>query len=222
MVGPVHRPRGGHRIGGQTVKSSLSHTPSSISFSKGCPCNKFHIYSTWRRQLQAPLNVWVCRVDLVGLTDKSKQKAPPTVSRTQCSSDRQLHWILRRPENFAKTIGHFRNLHRMSESARGWKKCWPRIQFPLWHGYGINYSDSGGAHVLIPALFLAVPYTTPHYTTSVYRAGTLKNCTGFESRLVNLRFLAVFSTICLVEYLTLRMSDHSLPACRLSNLFWFP
>lgn len=146
-AGPVYRPRRGHRIEGQTVRSSLSHTHSSISFTKECPCNKRHIYSKWRRHLQALLNVWFFRVDLVGLTNKSKQKLSLTLSCTQCSSDRQLHWVLRRPENFAKTIGHFRNLHRRSESERGWKKCWRRIQFSLWHVYGINYSDSGGAHI---------------------------------------------------------------------------
>ena len=56
----------------------------------------------------------------------------------------------------------------------------------------VHSSNLTNSHVLSAALFIAVPRTIPHYATSVYRTTTLKNCTGFESRLENLKFLAVF------------------------------
>ena len=56
----------------------------------------------------------------------------------------------------------------------------------------VHSSNLTDSQLLTAALFFEVLHTNPHYTTSVHRAGTLKNCTGFEFRLVNMRFLAVF------------------------------
>jgi hypothetical protein len=83
---------------------TLQHT-DFCQYSKSVSDNKPHIYSPWRKQPQLCLSIWLCKVDL-------------------CTVYSQLRWVLRRSESFALTVGYARNLHGMSESARGWKKCW--------------------------------------------------------------------------------------------------